>query len=119
MTLSDVFYAFGAIAAVFVIYMVVIHAIQWMWELGDGRVRPVKEEVMDEDSRQAPPAFAKVVIRLGTDGDAYYTAVYCNGEPGPRSEGYQGPTAAEALANAVEAAQRDFPDVPVEVDATP
>jgi hypothetical protein len=61
-------------------------------------------------------AIVAVRVTLGADGDAYYTALYANGEAGPRSEGYAGETPEKARAAAVRAAARDFPDVPVKVD---
>jgi hypothetical protein len=54
--------------------------------------------------------FARIDVREGSDGDGYYTAVYRNGEPGPRSEGYAGGVRA-----AMAAAERDFPGVPINV----
>lgn len=56
-------------------------------------------------------AITHIEVKLGSEGDAYYTAMYANGEAGPRSEGYRGRTPQEALANAREAAERDFPEL--------
>jgi hypothetical protein len=69
-------------------------------------------------------AVTKVVVSVGTDGDAYYTGHYANGEPGPRSEGYapddrltsQAARDHSAIAVAVDAAARDFPDAEVVVE---
>lgn len=71
-------------------------------------------------------AIRKVKVHVGADGLARYTAIYGNGEKGPMSEGY-GRTPADSnqpeaeqiernIEAAVEAARRDFPDLPVETD---
>lgn len=70
------------------------------------------------DWKEDESGFELIRITLGTDGDAYYTAVYRNGEPGPRSEGYRGRSTDDALRRAFEAARRDFPRLRIEVDRT-
>lgn len=57
----------------------------------------------------------KVHVKLGSDGLGYYVAVYGNGEPGPRSEGYgsKDNPADDNLNAAVEAAEADFPGLEV------
>jgi hypothetical protein len=69
-------------------------------------------------------AITHVVVHVGDDGQGYYTAMYANGEPGPRSEGYAGDgrlvgenaRRRSALEAAKEAAIRDFPAVAAEAD---
>lgn len=66
-----------------------------------------------------PSAITKVRVKFGSDGQAYYTTLYANGEEGSRSQGYgtacdpeEVPATAEAnLAAARMAAERDYPDV--------
>lgn len=61
----------------------------------------------------ADSAFRYVDVYEGSDGLAYYTTVYRNGEKGPRSEGYEG-----GLNAAIDAANRDFPGVTIRVTQT-
>ena len=68
---------------------------------------------MDEEPRRS--AIVKVRVHVGSDGEAYYTAVYANGELGPRSEGYHAETPERARRLAIEAAVRDFPGLPVQM----
>jgi hypothetical protein len=68
---------------------------------------------LDEEDAVSESAIEKVKLMVGKSGEAFYTATYRNGEPGPRSEGYRGATPQAALRAAREAAERDFPGIPV------
>jgi hypothetical protein len=80
-----------------------------------------QEKAMTERQQSA---IDHVVVKLGDDGDGYYTAMYANGEPGPRSEGYSGDDRLvgedarrrSALEAAKAAAIRDFPALAAEPD---
>lgn len=53
-------------------------------------------------------AFDHVDVFCDEDGQGYYTVIYDNGKKGPRSEGY-----ADGLQGAHDAAERDFPELPI------
>lgn len=53
-------------------------------------------------------AFSHVDVYEDDDGLGYYTVVYVNGELGPRSEGYS-----DGVQGAHDAAERDFPEMPI------
>lgn len=53
-------------------------------------------------------SFDHVDVFEDDEGQGYYTVMYDNGKKGPRSEGY-----ADGLAGAHDAAERDFPDLPI------
>lgn len=75
-------------------------------------------EIPEVDEQNAT-RITHVIVSVGSDRLGYYTTVYGNNERGSRSEGYGNPedNAGVNLRLAKEAAEADYPDLPVAAQA--